>query len=44
MLWLTGGGLVICFLMIVTLLLYVLWQGLTTFWPQPIAQVETIEV
>jgi len=43
MLWLTGGGLVICFLMIVMLLLYVLWQGLTTFWPQPIAQVETID-
>ena len=43
MLWLTGGGLVICFLMVVTLLLYVLWQGMTTFWPQPIAQVETID-
>ncbi|MBI1311485.1 phosphate ABC transporter permease PstA [bacterium] len=43
MLWLTGGGLVICFLMIVTLLLYVLWQGVTTFWPQPIVQVETID-
>ncbi len=43
MLWLTGGGLVICFLMIVVLLLYVLWQGLTTFWPQPIVQVQTID-
>lgn len=43
MLWLTGGGLVICFIMIVLLLLYVLWQGLTTFWPQPITQIDTID-
>lgn len=43
MLWLTGGGLVTCFLMIVALLLYVLWQGLTTFWPQPITQIRTLD-
>ena len=43
MLWLTGGGLVICFIMIIALLLYVLWQGLTTFWPGPITKIETID-
>lgn len=43
MLWLTGGGLAICFIMIVALLLYVLWEGVTTFWPVPITRVETID-
>ncbi len=42
MLWLTGGGLVICVAMIVGLLALVLYQGATTFWPVPVVQIETV--
>ena len=35
MLWLAGGGLVVCLLMVLGLLGLVLWQGMTTFWPAP---------
>ncbi|MFW6038984.1 MAG: ABC transporter permease subunit [bacterium] len=41
MLWLTGGGLAICLLMIVGLLVLVFWQGMSTFWPTPVAAVKT---
>ena len=41
MIWLTGGALVMCVLMVSGLLLLVLAQGLMTFWPQPIRAVET---
>ena len=40
--WLTGGGLVVCILMIAGLLGLVLWQGIVTFWPQPLLRFETI--
>ncbi|MCO6456522.1 MAG: hypothetical protein J5I93_14590, partial [Pirellulaceae bacterium] len=40
--WLNGAGLVICFSMIVLLLLLVLYQGLTTFWPGPVVQFRTL--
>jgi phosphate transport system permease protein len=38
--WLTSGALIVAFLMIVSLLLYVLYQGGSTFWPGPILKVE----
>jgi phosphate transport system permease protein len=38
--WLIGGGLVIASLMIVGLFGLILYQGLTTFWPQPVTEVE----
>ena len=39
MLWLMGGALAICIIMIVGLLALVVYQGATTFWPQPIVSV-----
>lgn len=36
MIWVTGSGLVISLLMITGLLLLVLYQGVTTFWPHPV--------
>lgn len=41
MVWLTGGALVICGLMVVGLLSLVLYKGAETFWPVPLVQVET---
>ncbi|MEM6454572.1 MAG: phosphate ABC transporter permease PstA [Acidobacteriota bacterium] len=41
MVWLTGGALIICLVMVVGLLSLVLYQGLSTFWPQPVIKVET---
>ena len=35
MLWLTGGALALCLVMIVALLALVLWRGGSTFWPTP---------
>ncbi len=40
MVWLTGGALVIALAMIVGLLLYVLFQGTSTFWPSSLWQVK----
>ena len=39
MLWLMGGALAICLVMIVGLLGLVVYQGATTFWPDPIVAV-----
>jgi phosphate transport system permease protein len=41
--WMNGAGLVICTAMVVGLLLLVLYQGITTFWPRPLIQVRTID-
>src|ERR1700677_3873041 len=41
MLWLAGGALAVALTMIVGLLVLVLYQGLLTFWPQPVVQVAT---
>ncbi|HEY1784075.1 MAG TPA: phosphate ABC transporter permease PstA [Pirellulales bacterium] len=41
MLWLAGGALAVALTMIVGLLVLVLYQGLLTFWPQPVVQLET---
>lgn len=39
MIWLTGGALVVCLVMIVGLVGMIVTQGLTTFWPRPIERV-----
>ena len=36
--WLTGGALALCLLMILGLLLLVTWQGITTLWPAPVVR------
>ncbi|MEM8996239.1 MAG: hypothetical protein AAGF23_15735, partial [Acidobacteriota bacterium] len=41
MVWLTGGALAICALMVAGLLLLVLARGLSTFWPRAVVHVET---
>ncbi len=38
MLWLTGGALAVCSVMIVGFLVLVLVQGASTFWPQPLVE------
>ncbi|MCC7145504.1 MAG: phosphate ABC transporter permease PstA [Phycisphaeraceae bacterium] len=38
--WLTGGTLTVCLAMIVGLMLLVLYQGLVTFWPQPVVRMQ----
>ena len=41
--WLTGGGLAICAIMISGFLALVLFEGVTTFWPRPVVRVETVD-
>ena len=41
MVWLTGGSLAICALMVVGLLALVFWKGAETFWPQSVVRVDT---
>jgi phosphate transport system permease protein len=41
--WLVGGALVLCLLMVVGLLVLVFAQGFATFWPTGIVQIETPE-
>ncbi len=43
MLWLTGGALAMCLAMIVGLLTLVVYQGTSTFWPQTVVGIETID-
>ena len=42
MVWLTGGSLVICLVMITGLLALVFSKGFGTFWPEPIDRMELI--
>lgn len=42
MVWLTGGSLVLALLMIIGLLAWVLGQGLSTFWPERVPQLELV--
>jgi len=42
-LWLTGGGLALCCVMIVGLLALVCWQGFRTFWPAPVISLTTMD-
>ncbi|HEU4929940.1 MAG TPA: hypothetical protein VFU38_08920, partial [Candidatus Krumholzibacteria bacterium] len=39
MLWLTGGALAVCSVMIVGFLVLVVMQGASTFWPQPLIEI-----
>ena len=41
LLWLTGGALILALAMIVCLLALVVYQGFSTFWPQPVLEVTT---
>jgi phosphate transport system permease protein len=41
LLWLCGGALVLCLVMILGLLFIVLRYGLPTFWPKPLVQITT---
>ena len=43
MLWLTGGGLVLCCVMILGLLGLIFYQGFRTFWPTPVVSVTTLD-
>ncbi len=43
MVWLLGGGLAICLAMIIGLLTFVLYQGLSTFWPGRLVQIQTVD-
>lgn len=40
MIWLMGGALAVCAVMVVGLLVLVVWQGGSTFWPHPLERVE----
>ncbi|MFC1764057.1 ABC transporter permease subunit [Planctomycetota bacterium] len=40
-LWLTGGSLISCLIMILGLLALILYQGLSTFWPRPLVRFTT---
>ena len=41
MVWLTGGALGVALFMILGLLLLVVWQGVVTFWPEPVVKITT---
>ncbi|UUO07272.1 ABC transporter permease subunit [Blastopirellula sp. J2-11] len=43
MVWLTGGSLALCLLMIFGLLSLVIYNGMRTFWPGQLYQVETVD-
>ncbi|MFP4348064.1 MAG: phosphate ABC transporter permease PstA [Thermodesulfobacteriota bacterium] len=43
MVWVTGGAMTICLVMIATLLLFVAYKGVATFWPVPVVQVRTLD-
>ena len=43
MIWLTGGALAVALAMILGLLALVLVRGLSTFWPQPLVQLTTVD-
>ena len=42
-LWLTGGGLVLCLIMVVGLLALVFAQGIATFWPSELVWIQTTD-
>jgi phosphate transport system permease protein len=43
MLWLCGGALALCLLMVTGLLVFVAWQGFSTFWPVAAVQVRLVD-
>ena len=40
MVWLTGSALAMCVIMIAGFLLYILWMGMSTFWPSDLHEFE----
>jgi len=43
MIWLTGGSMVICVVMILGLLTLIVAQGITTFWPRPLVEIQLVD-
>ena len=43
MIWLSGGALVMCLVMIIGLLALCVWYGTSTFWPTPIYRLELVD-
>jgi len=43
MIWLAGGSLAVCAVMVFGLLLLVLIKGLSTFWPSPLVRVDLVD-
>ncbi|HEV3417828.1 MAG TPA: ABC transporter permease subunit [Pirellulales bacterium] len=43
MVWLTGGALAVAVVMVFGLLGFVVYQGIGTFWPQPVVRVTTVD-
>jgi phosphate transport system permease protein len=43
MIWLSGGALSLCILMIVGLLILVFFRGMATFWPQEVVEIRTVD-
>jgi len=43
LIWLTGGALAVCLLMIVTLLVVVVFHAVEAFWPAPLMQIKTLQ-
>jgi len=43
MIWLTGGAMITCLFMVIGLLALILYFGGTTFWPDPIVKVQTVD-
>lgn len=41
--WLSGGALVICVVMVLGLLSLVFWKGAATFWPMPVDRFTTVD-
>ena len=40
MVWIMGGALAVCAVMVIGLLTLVVWQGGTTFWPRPVERIQ----
>lgn len=43
MVWLTGGALALSLLMIIGLIVLIVYQGVSTFWPAPVARINTAD-
>src|ERR1700722_2848870 len=42
MVWVHGGAMVLCLAMIVALLVLILYEGVSTFWPGPVVEVKLL--
>ncbi len=43
MIWLTGGALIVCLIMVIGLLFMICCQGLSTFWPHDVVRITTAD-